>query len=114
MYANNFNVSNYASFGCFTFKVSVPESATSVGTMPDVKKVKVIITSADKLDSYTPIKLQLQIHACFELSMLFCQLFFLSHFDAWLNIYLNDIFYPELLFFQNQSNTVFHLENVRF
>lgn len=49
--------------------MQVGEAATSVGTLPDVKKVQVIIASADKVDSTKPIKLQLQIHACFELGM---------------------------------------------
>ena len=42
--------------------------ATSVGTRPDVKKVEIIITPSDKIDSYKPVEVQLQIHACFELS----------------------------------------------
>ena len=45
----------------------VGESATNVGTKPDVTKVEIIVTPADKTDSYKPVKLQLGIHACFEL-----------------------------------------------
>ena len=44
------------------------QSATAAGTMPDVKKVEVIITPADKIDGYKPVQVQLQMHACFELS----------------------------------------------
>lgn len=45
------------------------EVATNVGTEPDVKKVEIIITPQDKIDAYKPVKLQVQIHACFELGM---------------------------------------------
>ena len=48
-------------------QVVVGESATNVGTQPDVTKVEIVITPADKTDSYKPIKLQVGIHACFEI-----------------------------------------------
>jgi hypothetical protein len=36
-------------------------------------KVQIMITPADKVDSYKPIKLQLSVHACFELSKRICR-----------------------------------------
>lgn len=48
-------------------QVDVGESATNIGTQPDVTKVEIIITPADKTDSYKSIKLQVGIHACFEM-----------------------------------------------
>ena len=47
-------------------QVSVGESAKNIAGNPDVKKIQIIITPADKEDSYKPVKLQLSIHACFE------------------------------------------------
>lgn len=47
-------------------QVPVDEVATSVGTRPFVKKVEIIVTPEDKIDAYKPVKLQIQIHACFE------------------------------------------------
>lgn len=61
-------------FECFShcmsccFQVPVDQSATNNADSPNVKKVRIIITPADKEDFYKPIRLQLSIHACFELS----------------------------------------------
>lgn len=49
--------------------MNVGESATNVGTNPEVKEVQITITPADKTDAYKPIKLKLNIHACYELGM---------------------------------------------
>ena len=49
------------------FQVAVGESAINAGTQPDVTKVEIIITPEDKTDSTKPVKLQLGIHACFEI-----------------------------------------------
>ena len=50
-----------------TKTVPVDQSATNNAENPDVNKVQIMITPADKVDSYKPIKLQLSVHACFEL-----------------------------------------------
>jgi ferredoxin-like protein FixX len=51
----------------------VDQSATNNAENPDVNKVQIMITPADKVDSNKPIKLQLSIHACFELSKIICR-----------------------------------------
>ena len=48
-------------------QVQSGQVATSKGTLPDVKKVEVIIAPADKIDAQKPVQLQLQIHACFKI-----------------------------------------------
>ena len=48
-------------------QVAVGESAINVGTQPDVTKVEIKITPQDKVDTNKPVKLQLAIHACFEI-----------------------------------------------
>lgn len=50
------------------FQVAVDQSATNNADNPNIRTVKIIITPADKEDFYKPIRLQLSIHACFELS----------------------------------------------
>ena len=55
--------------------MKVGEVAKNTEKSPLVEKIQIIVTPADKKDSYKPVELQLSIHACFELGEILSDFF---------------------------------------
>jgi hypothetical protein len=60
-------------------QVGIAESAMNGGGNPNVRKIEIVITPTDKMNTYKAVKLQLQIYACHEIGtiILFVYLYFI-------------------------------------
>ena len=60
-------------------QVGIAESAMNGGGNPNVRKIEIVITPTDKMNTYKAVKLRLQIYACHEIGtiILFVYLYFI-------------------------------------